>query len=42
MNVNGKSIKSDLTRIDRLKDADIDYSNSPALGDAFLTKAAIP
>jgi len=42
MNVNGKSIKSDLKRIDRLTDADIDYSDSPALGDAFLTKAALP
>lgn len=41
MNVSGKSIKSDLKRIDRLKDSDIDYSDSPALSDAFLTKAAL-
>jgi uncharacterized protein (DUF4415 family) len=42
MNVNGKSIKSDVQRIDRLSDAEIDYSDIPALGDEFFTKAAAP
>lgn len=42
MNVSGKSIKSDLARVDRLADADIDYSDSPALGEDFLTKATLP
>ena len=34
-----KSIKSDLARIDRMKDADIDYSDIPSLDKAFYTKA---
>ena len=34
-----KSIKSDLARIDRLKDADIDYSDIPPLTDEFFKKA---
>jgi uncharacterized protein (DUF4415 family) len=37
--VNKKSIKSDLARVDRMKDADIDYSDIPALGKSFLKKA---
>jgi uncharacterized protein (DUF4415 family) len=37
--VNKKSIKSDLARIDRMKDADIDYSDIPALDRKFLKKA---
>jgi uncharacterized protein (DUF4415 family) len=37
--VSKKSITSDLKRIDRMKDADIDYSDIPALGKAFFTKA---
>ncbi len=36
-----KSIRSDLARIDRMRDADIDYSDIPALGDEFLTKATL-
>jgi uncharacterized protein (DUF4415 family) len=36
------SIKSDLARIDRIKDADIDYSDIPELGDEFFTKATVP
>jgi hypothetical protein len=28
--------KSDLARIDRMKDSDIDYSDIPPLGDEFL------
>jgi uncharacterized protein (DUF4415 family) len=37
--VSRKSIKSDLGRIDRMKDADIDYSDIPALDKTFLKKA---
>lgn len=36
-----KSIISDLARLDRMKDADIDYSDMPPLGKAFLTKATV-
>ena len=35
------SIKSDLARLDRMKDSDIDYSDSPPLGDEFFEKAAV-
>ena len=34
-----KSVTSDLARIDRMKDADIDYSDIPALDKSFLKKA---
>ncbi len=34
-----KSIKSDLARIKRMKDAEIDYSDIPALDKSFLKKA---
>ncbi len=34
-----KSIKSDLARIDRMRDSDIDYSDIPALDRTFLRKA---
>jgi uncharacterized protein (DUF4415 family) len=37
--VSKKSIKSDLVRIDRTKDAQIDYSDIPALDKSFLKKA---
>jgi uncharacterized protein (DUF4415 family) len=37
--VNKKSIKSDLARIDRMRDADIDYSDIPPLDKTFLKKA---
>jgi len=37
--VNRKSIKSDLPRIDRMRDADIDYSDIPSLDKTFLKKA---
>ena len=33
------SIKSDLARIDRIKDAGIDYSDIPPLDKSFFTKA---
>lgn len=35
------SIKSDLTRIDRLRDRDIDYSDIPPLDKNFLKKATV-
>lgn len=34
-----KSIKSDLARVDRLKDAEIDYTDIPPLDSSFFTKA---
>ena len=37
--VNKKSIKSDLARIDGMRDADIDYSDIPLLDKTFLKKA---
>jgi uncharacterized protein (DUF4415 family) len=37
--VSKKSIKSALTRIDRMKDAEIDYSDIPPLDKSFLKKA---
>ena len=36
-----KSIKSDLARIDRLKDGAIDYSDIPRLDKSFLKKATV-
>ena len=36
-----KSIISDLARLDRMKDADIDYSDIPPLGKAFLRRASV-
>jgi uncharacterized protein (DUF4415 family) len=39
--VSKKSIRSDLARIDRMRDADIDYSDIPPLGDEFLKKATL-
>ncbi|MEM9242736.1 MAG: BrnA antitoxin family protein [Pseudomonadota bacterium] len=36
-----KSIKSDLKRIDRLKDQAIDYSDSSELDDSFFKKATV-
>jgi hypothetical protein len=35
-------IKSDLARIDRMTDQDIDCSDIPELGDEFFTKALVP
>lgn len=35
------SIKSDVARLDRLKDRDIDYSDIPPLDDAFFKKATM-
>jgi uncharacterized protein (DUF4415 family) len=39
--VNRKSIKSDLARIDRTKDRDIDYSDIPRLDQTFFKKATM-
>jgi uncharacterized protein (DUF4415 family) len=40
--VKDKFIKSDLTRIDEMKDAEIDYSDIPAFDKSFLKRAATP
>jgi uncharacterized protein (DUF4415 family) len=37
--VSKKSIKSDLVRIDRMKEAAIDYSDIPSLDKSFLKRA---
>ena len=37
--MNKKPIKSDLARIDRMRDANIDYSDIPPLDNSFLKKA---
>jgi uncharacterized protein (DUF4415 family) len=39
--VNKKPIKSDLAKIDRMTDADIDYSDIPELDDDFFKNAKI-
>ena len=36
-----KKSKSDLARIDRMKDSDIDYSDIPPLDKSFLTKPTV-
>ena len=41
-NLRPAPIKSDLARIDRMKDSDIDYSDIPELGDEFFAKARHP
>ena len=41
MNVKNKSISSDLKRLDKMTDADINYSDSPSLDDSFFTKATV-
>ena len=35
-------MKSDLARLDRMKDSDIDYSDIPPLGEEFFKKATVP
>ena len=37
--MNKKSIKSDVARIDRMREADIDYSDIPPLDKTFLKRA---
>lgn len=39
--MNGKSIKSDLAKIDRMTDDDIDYSGIPELDDNFFKNVKI-
>jgi uncharacterized protein (DUF4415 family) len=39
--VNKKSIKSDLERVDRMRDSGIDYLDIPALDRTFLRKATL-
>jgi uncharacterized protein (DUF4415 family) len=39
--VNKKSIKSDLARIDRIKDSEIDYSDIPRLDKSFFKNATL-
>jgi uncharacterized protein (DUF4415 family) len=39
--VKKKSIKSDLARIDRMRDGEIDYSDIPPLDRTFLKKATV-
>lgn len=36
-----KPIASDLARIDRMKDEDIDYSDIPELDESFLTRPLV-
>ena len=36
-----KLIKSDLARLDRMKDRDIDYSDIPPLDKSFLTRPTV-
>ena len=38
----GRVIKSDLARIDKLRDDDIDYSDIPELGDEVFAKPLAP
>jgi uncharacterized protein (DUF4415 family) len=40
--VSKKSIKSDLARLNRMRDSDIDYSDIPPLGNEFFKKATVP
>jgi len=40
--VKKRSIKSDLARIDRMRDSDIDYSDIPPLDKSFLKRATVP
>ena len=37
-----RAIKSDLTRIDKLRDEEIDYSDIPELGDEFFAQPLVP
>ena len=37
-----KSIQSDVARIDRMRDAEIEYSDIPSLDKTFIKKATMP
>jgi hypothetical protein len=39
--MNKKAIKSDLARIDRMKDSEIDYSDIPALDETSSNKGVV-
>jgi uncharacterized protein (DUF4415 family) len=39
--VSKKSIKSDLKRLDAMRDEDIDYSDIPELDDSFFKRATV-
>ena len=41
MNAKRKSISSDLTKLDKMSDLDIDYSDIPELDNSFFTKSII-
>ncbi|MCP4475235.1 MAG: 3-oxoacyl-ACP synthase [Gammaproteobacteria bacterium] len=36
-----KSLKSDLKRVDKLREDEIDYSDSPPLDDSFFERATV-
>jgi uncharacterized protein (DUF4415 family) len=40
--VSKRSIRSNLARLERMTDADIDYSDIPPLSKVFFTKATAP
>lgn len=41
MSAKKKSISSDLKKLDKMKDKDIDYSDIPALDDSFFKKEMV-
>ncbi len=41
MDVSRRSMKSDLARLDKMRDRDIDYSDIPPLDKSFLKKATV-
>lgn len=41
MNAKRESISSDLKRLDKMSDADIDYSDIPPLDESFLEKELV-
>lgn len=41
MSANRKSIKSDLAKLDAMRDQDIDYSDIPELDDSFLSRVVV-
>ena len=41
MNAKKKSISSDLKRLDKMTNADIDYSDIPQLDDTFFNRATV-
>ena len=41
MNAKKKSIGSDLKKLDKMKDSDIDYSDIPPLDESYFTKATV-